>query len=83
MMEFEVIIDDSLLALGIGNERTKTSSNKLIGIVNDFEDGNWRYEKFYNFIWDNIAETALSLREREALKQNLEPPLLNQQRNSD
>lgn len=67
-MEFEVIIDDSLLALSIGSERTSNSSNNLIGIVNDFEDGNWRYEKFNNFVWDNIADTALSLREREALK---------------
>jgi hypothetical protein len=68
MMEFEVIIDDSMLALSIGSESTSNSSNNLIGIVNDFEDGNWRYEKFNNFVWDNIADTALSLREREALK---------------
>jgi len=67
-MEFDVIIDDSMLMLGIGNESTQTSSNNLISIVNDFEDGNWRYEKFNNFIWDNIADTALSLKEREALK---------------
>ena len=67
-MEFKVIIDDSLLALSIGSERTSNSSNNLIGIINDFEDGNWRYEKFYSFVWDNIADTALSLREREALK---------------
>jgi len=68
MMEFKVIIDDSLLALSIGSERTSNSSNNLIGIINDFEDGNWRYEKFNSFVWDNIADTALSLKEREALK---------------
>lgn len=68
MIEFEVIIDDSLMSLAIGDEETKKSSNNLIGIVNDFEDGVWRHEKFSNFIWDNIADTALSLREREALK---------------
>ncbi len=68
MIEFEVIIDDSLMSLAIGDEETKKSSNNLVGIVNDFEDGLWRHEKFSNFIWDNIADTALSLREREALK---------------
>lgn len=68
MTEFEVTVDDSLLALGIGNENSGTNSNNLIGLVNDFEDGSWRYEKFSNFIWDNIADTALSLKEREALK---------------
>jgi len=67
-MEFEVIIDDSMLALSLGSEKTRNSSNNLIGMVNDFEDGNWRYEKFNNFVWDNIADTALSLKEREALK---------------
>jgi hypothetical protein len=67
-MEFKVIIDDSLLALRIGNEKTSNSSNNLIGIVNDFEDGKWRHEKFNNFVWDNIADTALSKSEREALK---------------
>ncbi|SRR6266568_1886350 len=68
MTEFEVIIDDSLLTLGIGNADAGTSSNNLIGMLNDFEDGDWRYEKFNNFIWDNIADTALSLKEREVLK---------------
>ncbi|MFD2257180.1 DUF1837 domain-containing protein [Luteolibacter algae] len=36
-------------------------------MYNDFEDGKWRQSKFHNFIWDNIALTALSAREREAL----------------
>ena len=68
MTEFEVIIDDSMMSLAIGDKEIRTSANNLIGMVNDFEDGDWRHEKFNNFIWDNIADTALSLREREALK---------------
>jgi hypothetical protein len=31
----------------------------ILSLVNDFENGNWRYDKFQNYIWDNIAETAL------------------------
>lgn len=68
MIEFDVIIDDSMLSLAIGDTEIRTSANNLIGMINDFEDGIWRYEKFNNFIWDNIADTALSLRERQALK---------------
>lgn len=80
-MEFKVIIDDSLLALSIGSERTSNSSNNLIGIVNDFEDGKWRYEKFNNFVWDNIADTALSMRERKALKSKHRTTLIESAKN--
>jgi len=68
MLDFQVIIDDSLLALGIAASNSGDSANNLVGIVNDFEDGSWQYERFLNFIWDNVADTALSVREREALK---------------
>ena len=36
-------------------------------MVNDFEDGKWNLEAFHDFIWDNIAQTALNKEEREAL----------------
>jgi hypothetical protein len=36
-------------------------------MINNFEDAEWRYNHFQNFIWDNIAETALSHKERESL----------------
>ena len=36
-------------------------------MVNDFEDGKWNIEAFHDFIWDNIAQTALNRSEREAL----------------
>ena len=68
MLEFQVIVDDSLLALGMDDSNAGCEANNLIGIINDFEDGSWRYDKFLNFIWDNVADTALSLKEREALK---------------
>ena len=42
-------------------------NKSVLGLVNDFEDGKWRYEKFQNYIWKNLQETALSLRERQAL----------------
>ena len=27
-------------------------SKRILGLVNDFEDGKWRYEKFQNYIWE-------------------------------
>ena len=63
---FDVLIDDQKLKdvteifPFLGNEL-------LVSIVNDFEDGKWRYSEFQDFIWNNIAETALSARERENL----------------
>jgi len=66
-MEFDVIIDTSLFELGINCEGA-TKNEFLVTLVNDFEDGNWRFEKFQNFVWDNISETALSVTEREALE---------------
>jgi hypothetical protein len=43
------------------------AKEKILSMTNDFENGDWRYSKFQSFIWDNIAETALSYRERESL----------------
>lgn len=67
-MEFEIIIDSTLIELGIGSSLDPVHNKKLLSIINDFEDGRWRYEKFNNFVWDNISETALSRQEREALQ---------------
>lgn len=63
---FDVLIDDCFASLPECS--VQPSSNKhLLSTYNDFEDGKWRHAKFHNFIWDNIALTALSAREREAL----------------
>ncbi len=65
-IQFEILISDEVISTlstsfnAIGNE-------KILSLINDFEDESWRYNKFQNFIWDNIAETALSTVEREKL----------------
>ena len=46
--------------------------------VNDFENGVWQTEKFENFVWDNIKETALSKKERDALQLNGEMSVLKE-----
>jgi len=66
-MKFEVIIDDFFDKVKLDNTLTPTANKLVLGLLNDFENGSWRFEKFQNFIWDNIKETALSHKERQAL----------------
>lgn len=42
-------------------------SRFLLSLINDYEEGKWRFEKFNDYIMDTLAETALSKKEREAL----------------
>ncbi|TWI72980.1 uncharacterized protein DUF1837 [Desulfobotulus alkaliphilus] len=65
--EFEILIDESFLALTPECSLKPVDNKNVLTILNDFEDEKWRYYKFQNFIWDNIAETALSQKERESL----------------
>jgi len=67
--EFRVLIDDTFLNL-CSDEVTPIENKNVLSISCDFEGGAWRYDKFQNFIWDNIAETSLSHRERESLAGN-------------
>lgn len=68
-MDFDIIVDSTLLELVPDTALDPAPNKSLLSLVNDFEDGKWRFEKFQNFVWDNIAETALSIQERQALKQ--------------
>lgn len=80
-MDFEVIIDSTLIDLGIADGLNPASNKWLLSIVNDFEDGIWRQGKFDNFVWDNIAQTALTHKEREALQGQPHSLLINAAKN--
>lgn len=67
MLEFHILIDDFLYNYDPQEEIGLCKKEKILSLTNDFEDGHWRQSKFQSFIWDNIAETALSYRERESL----------------
>lgn len=67
IMDFEILIDASFIDMCVDNTLTPIENKHVISVINDFEDGTWRYSKFLNFIWDNIADTALSYDERNAL----------------
>lgn len=66
-MEFDVLIDTLFTDINKDSDIAPTGNEFVLSLINDFEDGDWRYTKFQNFIWDNIAETCLSLRERNSL----------------
>lgn len=66
-MDFEILVDDLYLKIFSDTALTPVENKRVLSLANDFEDEKWRYEKFENFIWDNIALTALSAQEREKL----------------
>jgi len=65
IVTFDVVVDDILQNLS--TETIDPNNKTLLSLVNDFESGNWRRQKFEHFIWNNIKDTALSKIEREAL----------------
>lgn len=66
-MDFAVLIDDSFINVTNDDSLSPLERKTVLSLINDFEDGQWRFTKFQNFIWDNIAETSLSAKERDAL----------------
>ena len=66
-MKFEIIVNNIFDDVKLDETLNPTNNKSVLGIINDFENGEWRYEKFQNFVWDNIKETALSYSERQAL----------------
>jgi hypothetical protein len=69
-MQFKKLVDEKLAVKLLADGVDLTDKSFVLSIVNDFEDGEWRHAAFQSFIWDNIALTALSKRERDALIEN-------------
>lgn len=66
-VKFEILLDESFSNINVNQYLTPVENKSVLSIINDYEEGQWRYTKFQNFIWDNIKETALSAKERESL----------------
>lgn len=79
-IQFEVLINDELLS-SLDSSFQAKGNEKVLSLINDFEDGEWRYKKFQNFIWDNIAETALSKDERDKLSDQSHSKLIASAKN--
>lgn len=66
-MKFQILIDDKFYNYCLDSKLTPIDNKQILSIINDYEDGKWRFEKFQRFIWNNIKETALSIQERDSL----------------
>ena len=66
--EFEVLIDDLFDNFKSDDfTLSPTDNKKVLSLVNDFESGMWRLEKFSDFVVNHLSEATLSKQEREAL----------------
>lgn len=66
IVNFNIVINKCLWE--INQELTRTDLDKndfLLSVINGFEDGKWRKNKFRQFILNNIAQTALSAKDRD------------------
>ncbi|MFA7134820.1 MAG: DUF1837 domain-containing protein [Bacteroidales bacterium] len=69
-MDFEILINNAFTEINTDATLNPVANKSVISMINNFEATEWRYNHFQNFIWDNIAETSLSHRERESLVNN-------------
>ena len=67
---FDILINESLFNINPEKNINSNKNKHLLSMVNDFEDGKWRDLKFDSYVWDNIAQTALSEKERKCLVNN-------------
>lgn len=66
-LRFEVLFDEAFSSFNEDDQISTQNNKHVVSAINGFADGVWRYKRFQNFIWDNIAQTALSSSERNAL----------------
>lgn len=66
-LAFEILVDETLAGVTSAPQLVGLLNKRVMSLINDFEDAEWRYPKFQSYLWDNIAQTALSEKERSAL----------------
>lgn len=78
-MKFLKLLDENL---DIKNESVDlTEKSYVLSVINGFEEKEWRHGLFQQFVWNNIAETALSKRERDSLAGEAQTILIEAARN--
>lgn len=65
--KFDIIYNDSLINFCPEIEFDIIEGREVLSVINDFSENKWQAQKFQNFIWNNIALTALSKKERDNL----------------
>lgn len=66
-ISFDVLINNRFVDVCTTEGLVPIDNNHVLSLLNDFESGKWRKERFLDYIWNNIADTALSKKERESL----------------
>lgn len=64
---FDVLIDSGFADICTNPDLSPVNNKSVLSFLNDFEEGKWRKERFLEYVWNNIAETALSKKERDSL----------------
>ena len=64
--KFRLLVNDTLLNFVRAGEE-QFQKKHVLSYLNDFENDEWRYEHFIDFIFDSLCETALSAVERGKL----------------
>lgn len=67
LLDFDILLDESFVKVCRDSSVAPTDKSFLLSMVNGYEEGRWRYNVFRNFVFNNLAETGLSARERNAL----------------
>ncbi|MDY5763571.1 MAG: hypothetical protein SPK10_02130 [Treponema sp.] len=68
-INFEVLIPNESLYELISKEDS-LKNKYLLTEINNYEDGKWRYERFNDYIMNNIALTTLSVEEQKKIPGN-------------
>lgn len=66
-IKFDILINDAFSTFCTDPTHSPIHNKWLLTLVNDYELGEWRYDRFLDYIWNNVAETALSKKERDVL----------------
>ena len=56
--QFTILLDEDFENINSQEGLVPIQNKKVRSLINDYEDGTWRYTKFQDFIWDNVVETA-------------------------
>jgi hypothetical protein len=81
MTPFEILIDDAFVNVTADDGLDPIDAKSVLSLLNNFEDKKWRFERFQTYVWDNIAETALSAHERNCLSGRRQAALVEAAKN--
>lgn len=66
-MNYQILINETFLNLTSDVNLKPIEKKHVLSMANGFEDGQWQFADLHRFVWDNVAETALSVKERNCL----------------